>query len=105
VIAWTDATRDWLAEHDPQALKQLERAIGEVEGNDGTLETARELPSLSRSLLFQQFDEVDSPTPEGQSLYCPQCDALKVITKVHPANMRHFDPTESYTLECGHTVI
>lgn len=38
-------------------------------------------------------------------LSCPHCKCDKKVVKINRANMRHADPTETYTLECGHTVI
>lgn len=45
------------------------------------------------------------PTMLGFKIHCPDCDAQRKVTEVHPANMRHPDPTEWYTLECGHSTI
>lgn len=41
----------------------------------------------------------------GTALHCPNCKCESKVKKVNAANMRHADPTETYTLECGHTVI
>lgn len=42
----------------------------------------------------------------GHFLSCPQCNNRKrKVRKINNANPRHPDPTETYTLTCGHTVI
>ena len=41
----------------------------------------------------------------GCTLYCYECKCVSLVIKVNVANMSHADPTETYTLKCGHTVI
>lgn len=41
VIALTPHIRDYLAEHDPKALKQVDRAVGEIVDKDAAREFLR----------------------------------------------------------------
>ena len=47
----------------------------------------------------------DDTTMVGHGVWCPHCKRYIPVEKANPANMRHADPTETYTLKCGHTVL
>lgn len=62
---------------------------------------------LERRSLRSKRERVkgDDGSMVGEMMYCERCKTQKRCVKVIPANMQHADPTEAYTLECGHTVI
>ena len=44
--------------------------------------------------------------PVGIFMRCPRCGGEgRMCVRLNKANPSHPDPTETYTLECGHTVI
>lgn len=59
-------------------------------------------------LLGQYFEDLNlaaiQEDEDNLVVLCPYCGEKKKISEKHPANMRHADPTEWYTLECGHKV-
>lgn len=54
---------------------------------------------------YDAMSEEATPDAVLHSIRCWHCGTIQQIVKIIPANMRHADPTESYVLQCGHTVI
>ncbi len=46
-----------------------------------------------------------TPTMLGRGMLCHQCETTTKCVKVNLPKPNAVDPTETYTLECGHTVI
>lgn len=54
---------------------------------------------------YDRMSEEATPDAVQHSIRCDHCNTIQMIVRIIPANMRHADPTESYVLQCGHTVI
>jgi hypothetical protein len=82
-------------------MLDLIKEMAEVDSDE--LEDQNELNKLGDD--FEDEDEDEPFSIVGRSITCPQCKCSQPVERVNAANMRHADPTETYTLKCGHTVI
>jgi hypothetical protein len=66
----------------------------------------REVDSLEhRDVEDRDLNEIRDHDIRDEQIHCYRCDREFYIVRVHPPVRHAVDPTETYTLECGHRVI
>ena len=88
---------DEIFETESEAIEYAQETLGLPAGGDWTVTN---YDAIAKQM---EVPEQDYSTPT--KFYCNRCKAWSPVKKVNKANKRHADPTNSYTLECGHTVI